>query len=76
MHKHYPDSVPIGVLVLVGCILLFQSLWLFRNARRHTKYYWFWGVIGLIHFPTPLIVYWFIYIYLPRRKGRNKDRLH
>ncbi|MGN7359953.1 transcriptional regulator [Paenibacillus sp. SAF-054] len=72
MPRSNPESLPVWALVLVVCILLAQSLWLFTNARRHTKYYWFWGIIGLIQCPSPLVAYWFVYIYWPRRKERKK----
>ncbi|MEC0241669.1 transcriptional regulator [Paenibacillus dokdonensis] len=74
MHSSHSDSLPIWAIVLVIAILLTQSLWLFTHARRHTKVYWFWGIIGLIQCPSPLIAYWFVYVYWPRRKERQKNR--
>jgi len=45
------------VLIIVGIILLTQSIFLFLHARRHGHSYWFWGIIGLIQAPVPTIVY-------------------
>lgn len=76
MHKTNPESIPVWVIVLVACILLTQSLFLFIHSRRHTKYYWIWGIVGLIQSPGPLIAYWLVYIFWPWRKERLKDREH
>ncbi|MBW7460816.1 transcriptional regulator [Paenibacillus sepulcri] len=74
MHKAAPESIPVWVVILAGCILLTQSLFLFTHARRHTKYYWVWGVVGLIQSPGPLIAYWLVHMYWPRIKERLKNR--
>ncbi|WP_274649141.1 sigmaY antisigma factor component [Paenibacillus humicola] len=46
--------------LLIAAILLSQSTWLFADARRRSRYPWFWGVWGLIQFPLPLLFYWLI----------------
>lgn len=77
MHNTNPETVPLWVFVLVACILLIQSLFLFIHSRRHTKYYWIWGIVGLIQAPIPLITYWLVHIYWPSRKEhlkRENDR--
>ncbi|MEK5056980.1 hypothetical protein ACFSVM_10475 [Paenibacillus shunpengii] len=77
MHNTNLETIPVWALLLVACILLTQSLFLFIHSRRHTKYYWIWGIVGLIQAPGPLIAYWFVHIYWPRRKEhlkRGKDR--
>ncbi|BFH60996.1 MULTISPECIES: hypothetical protein [Paenibacillus] len=77
MHNTNEGPLPVWAwILLAACILLTQSLWLFRNARRHTKYYWIWGLIGLIQCPSPLVAYWLVYVYWPRRKKRDKNRPH
>jgi hypothetical protein len=63
------DGVKIAVVVLAAVVLLCQSTWLFTDARIRSRYPWFWGVWGLIHFPLPLIFYWLIV-----RKGWHKIR--
>lgn len=54
------DSLKITVLILAAIVLLCQSTWLFRDARKRSKYPWFWGIWGLIQCPMPLIFYWLI----------------
>ncbi|WP_339324748.1 transcriptional regulator [Paenibacillus sp. FSL W8-0194] len=76
MPKTNPESVPLWAVVLIACILLIQSLFLFIHSRRHTKYYWIWGIVGLIQFPGPLVAYWLVHIYWPLRKERLKNRKH
>lgn len=39
-------------------IVIAQATWIFIDARkRGEKYYWLWGLLGLIHCPGSLIVY-------------------
>lgn len=39
-------------------ILLVQGSWIFYDARkRNEKYYWIWGLFGLINAPSSLLVY-------------------
>ncbi|REE85393.1 hypothetical protein A8990_112122 [Paenibacillus taihuensis] len=50
------------VLTLIGVaiLLIAQSSWLFIDARKHSRYPWFWGIWGLIQCPMPLIFYFLI----------------
>jgi len=50
-------TLPLYLWVLLGVLLLSESTWLFRNAQKHSKYPWLWGLWGLTSFPTPLVVY-------------------
>ncbi|MFC4812106.1 hypothetical protein [Paenibacillus sp. GCM10023250] len=50
----------IALLAAAAIVLLGQSNWLFADAREHSRIPWFWGLWGLISFPLPLILYWFI----------------
>jgi hypothetical protein len=46
------------VLTVAVPILLVQGSWIFYDARkRGEKYYWLWGLFGLINTPGNLIVY-------------------
>ncbi|CAM3913686.1 hypothetical protein COLU111180_14120 [Cohnella lubricantis] len=54
------DNLTIAVLAVVPLLLLCQSTWLFKDARKRARYPWFWGIWGLIQFPLPLIAYWLI----------------
>lgn len=61
--------------LLLAAILISQSTWLFLDARKRDSIPWFWGVWGLIHFPTPLIVYWLVVrMGLFKRKNNGPKR--
>lgn len=46
------------VFVAAILIVLAQGTWIFINARkRGEKHYWLWGLLGLIQFPSSLIIY-------------------
>jgi len=47
----------IVVVLLVLPILIFQSIWLFLDARKRGYNYWFWGIWGMIQAPWPTIFY-------------------
>ena len=39
-------------------LVLAQGAWIFYDARKNKeKYYWLWGLYGLINVPSSLIVY-------------------
>lgn len=59
--------IPLWGWVILGVLLFSQSLWLFRNAQKNGVNPWFWGIWGLLHVPTPLVVYWLVV-----RKGWQK----
>lgn len=45
-------------LVLLSPILLIQGAWIFRDAKkRGEKYYWIWGIFGILNVPSNLIIY-------------------
>ena len=46
------------VILIVAPLLIIQSLWIFRDARkRGEKGYILWGLFGLINVPESLLVY-------------------
>jgi hypothetical protein len=52
-------------------ILLVQGFWIFYDARkRKEKYYWLWGLFGLINSPSSLIVY----LLVTRALGKEKNK--
>ncbi|WP_270169113.1 sigma-Y antisigma factor component [Paenibacillus sp. SYP-B4298] len=55
------------VIVTVVTILLLQGSWMFRDAERRGHNKWLWGLLGLVQFPTYLL----IYLYFVKRKGRK-----
>jgi len=45
-------------LIIVIPILIMQGFWIFKDAKkRGEKYYWLWGVFGLLNTPGNLIIY-------------------
>lgn len=69
------DGMTLAVLIFVPILLLCQSTWLFKDARKRSKYPWFWGVWGLIQFPMPLIFYWIVVRsgWIGRRNRSDRD---
>ncbi|SFT17042.1 hypothetical protein SAMN05428962_4936 [Paenibacillus sp. BC26] len=47
----------IALVVAVVGLLVCQSSWLFKDAKKRSRYPWFWGIWGLIQFPMPLLCY-------------------
>ncbi|SNX53669.1 zinc ribbon domain-containing protein [Thermoanaerobacterium sp. RBIITD] len=55
-------------LLLLFTLLLSQATWIFIDARkRGEKYYWLWGLFGLLNIPSSLIIY-----LLVTRHGESK----
>lgn len=50
----------------VAILLLGQGTWLFLDARRRGARPWLWGLLGLVQFPVPLLVY-LLLVRRPRR---------
>jgi len=57
--RTHPADVPWYGWVLIGLLLLSQATWLFLDARRRGARPWLWGLLGLVQFPMPLLLYWF-----------------
>ncbi|ASF38451.1 sigma-Y antisigma factor component [Halobacillus halophilus] len=56
--KHYgPEEIPLWGILLIGIILITQGSILYIKARKRGKAPWLWGIIGLIQFPIPSLVY-------------------
>ena len=53
-------QIPVWLLVLLLIALISQSTWLFIDARKHSRFPWFWGLWGLIQVPMPFILYWLV----------------
>jgi len=46
------------LMIIVVPLLLTQATWIFLDARkRGEKYYWLWGLFGMINVPQSLIIY-------------------
>ncbi|GLB58761.1 sigma-Y antisigma factor component [Cytobacillus sp. NCCP-133] len=51
------EELSLPLLIVVGLILIAQSIFLFVDARRHGHNYWLWGIAGLIQAPMPTLFY-------------------
>ncbi|MFC5735818.1 sigma-Y antisigma factor component [Cytobacillus gottheilii] len=68
MNTEVEHSLP--VIICAAVILICQSVFLFRDARKNGHNYWFWGVIGMIQAPVPLLVY----IFFIKKQWRKDDK--
>jgi hypothetical protein len=60
---YHPTSLSTWeTVLLVAPLLLGQGTWLFLDARKRGARPWLWGLYGLIQFPCPLLLYYFIVI--------------
>lgn len=65
-------DLPLWLLIALPIVLLAQSTWLFVDARKRTRLYWFWGIWGLIQTPMPLVLYVLIYR-VDWRRGKDAE---
>ncbi|MFJ8244628.1 sigmaY antisigma factor component [Peribacillus asahii] len=66
------SKVDLYILPIVALLLLIQSVYLFTDARKNGMNYWFWGIIGLIQTPMPLI----FYLLVKRSRKKEEDELN
>ncbi|AGK96350.1 hypothetical protein [Clostridium pasteurianum] len=46
------------LIIALAIILLTQGFWIYNDAKkRGEKYYWLWGIFGLLNVPSNLIIY-------------------
>lgn len=57
MNQNDLSTIPLSVWLLVTFILLCQGSWMFWDAKKRGHNAWLWGFLGLIQFPTYLIIY-------------------
>jgi len=55
------------VLGLVLILLFSQALFLFFDSSKRGQSKWLWGFLGLIHFPTPLIIYLIVVVFIDKK---------
>ena len=61
------------VLLVIAPFLLIQAIWIFKDAKkRGEKFYWLWGIFGLLNIPESLIVY----LVVTRIIMGNRNRQH
>ncbi|MFE4522097.1 sigma-Y antisigma factor component [Cytobacillus firmus] len=63
------EEISLPLLIIVGVILIAQSMFLFLDARKHGHNYWLWGIIGLIQAPMPAL----FYLIFVRKIWQKKD---
>lgn len=52
------SKAPFIIILCILPLLFIQALWIFKDARsRGEKYYWLWGLYGLMNLPGSLIIY-------------------
>ncbi len=57
MNQNDLSTIPVSLWILVAFILLCQGSWMFWDAKKRGHNAWLWGGLGLIQFPTYLIIY-------------------
>ncbi|KAF0823984.1 sigma-Y antisigma factor component [Cytobacillus firmus] len=63
------EEISLPLLIIVGVILIAQSMFLFLDARKRGHNYWLWGIIGLIQAPMPTL----FYLIFVRKIWQKKD---
>lgn len=63
-------EAPWYLWALTAAVLLAQGTWLFQDARRRGARPWLWGILGLIQFPMPLLIYWLVVMRPSRMAGK------
>jgi hypothetical protein len=67
MRETNVSDLPWFAWVAVALLLLGQGTWLFLDARRRRARPWLWGLLGLVQFPMPLVLYWVFVVRWSRR---------
>ena len=53
----HPSNTVLALIIAIPLVLI-QATWIFLDARkRGEKYYWIWGLFGLINVPQSIIIY-------------------
>lgn len=64
------------LLITIAAItpfLITQAAWIFKDAKkRGEKYYWLWGLFGLMNIPQSLIIYLIVTRVIIDKKRNNK----
>ncbi|AZT90042.1 hypothetical protein ELD05_04905 [Caldicellulosiruptor changbaiensis] len=52
------EKISMGLLIILFFLLMAQAVYIFFDAKnRGEKYYFLWGLFGLLNFPSSLIIY-------------------
>lgn len=61
------------VIAAIAPFLILQASWIFKDAKkRGEKYYWLWGLFGLMNVPQSLIIYLIVTRVILDKKRNNK----
>lgn len=61
-------QLPWWAWVLIVFLLGTQGVCLFLDSRRRGARAWFWGLLGLVHFPMSSLVYWLLVVRPAQRR--------
>ncbi len=54
-------------------IAIVQGLWIFQDAKkRGEKYYWLWGLFGILNVPSNLLIYLIVTRVIIKNKKNSK----
>ncbi|ADQ45882.1 hypothetical protein Calkro_1011 [Caldicellulosiruptor kronotskyensis 2002] len=66
------EKIPLGLLLILFSLLMAQAVYIFFDAKnRGEKYYFLWGLFGLLNFPSSLIIYLLITRVILKDKNRK-----
>lgn len=57
MNTNGLSSISPWLAILLALTLICQGSWMFWDARKRGHNAWLWGFLGLIQFPTYLVIY-------------------
>jgi len=65
------EKIPLGLLIILFTLLMAQAVYIFFDAKNNgEKYYFLWGLFGLLNFPSSLIIYLLITRVILKDKNR------
>ena len=66
------STVLLVSLIILIPVALIQGAWVFYGARRRKeKYYWLWGIFGLMNIPSSLLIYLLVTRVILKNKNKN-----
>ncbi|AEM73750.1 hypothetical protein [Caldicellulosiruptor acetigenus] len=72
VQKFSNEKIPLGLLIILFILLMAQALYIFFDAKsKGEKYYFLWGLFGLLNFPSSLIIYLLITRVILKDKNRT-----
>lgn len=59
--------------ILLAAMLITQACWIYKDAKkRGEKYYFLWGLFGLLNIPSNLIIYLIVTRIIFEKMKKNK----